>query len=175
MKALDMAALALVIIGGLNWLLVGLFEFDLVASIFGSQENIGAKIVYILVGLAALYSLKFFGHINDHYDLAEDTNRVTGTGTTRTDADAVGTKGADARTAGISTESKEVGPAAGSTKNKSVDADTRTGADSRHVDDRTKGISDDVDPTTGSTKNKPVDVDTRTGADTRDIDDIDRR
>lgn len=174
MKALDMAALALVIIGGLNWLLVGLFEFDLVASIFGSQENIGAKIVYILVGLAALYSLKFFGLINDHYERAEDTNRVTGTGTTRTDADGTtGTTGADARTAGISNESKEVGPAAGSTKNKPMDADTRTGADAR-----TAGISnesEEVDPTTGSTKNKPVDVDTRTGADTRDLDDTDRR
>ncbi|MET3109818.1 MULTISPECIES: DUF378 domain-containing protein [Salinicoccus] len=171
MKALDMAALALVIIGGLNWLLVGLFEFDLVASIFGSQENIGAKIVYILVGLAALYSLKFFGHINDHHERAEDTNRVTGTGTTRTDADrTTGTTGADARTAGISNESKEVGPTAGSTKNKPMDADTRTGTDTR-----TTGMSEEVDPTTGSTKNKPVDVDTRTGADTRDLDDTDRR
>lgn len=67
MKALDMLALALVIIGGLNWLLVGLFEFDLVASIFGGQEALLSKIIYILVGLAALYSLKFFGYITEHY------------------------------------------------------------------------------------------------------------
>ncbi|GAB3058689.1 hypothetical protein JCM19029_08920 [Salinicoccus sesuvii] len=65
MKALDILALLLLIIGGLNWLLVGLFEFDLVASIFGGQEELLSKVVYILVGLAALYCLKFFGMITD--------------------------------------------------------------------------------------------------------------
>lgn len=64
MKALDNIALILLIIGGLNWLLVGLFEFDLVASLFGGQEALLSKIVYILVGLSALYSLKFLGLIN---------------------------------------------------------------------------------------------------------------
>ncbi|TVT27804.1 DUF378 domain-containing protein [Salinicoccus cyprini] len=65
MKALDILALVLLIVGGLNWLLVGLFEFDLVASIFGGQDAILSKVVYILVGLAALYCLKFFGMITD--------------------------------------------------------------------------------------------------------------
>ncbi len=65
MKALDIIALVLLIVGGLNWLLVGLFEFDLVASIFGGQDAILSKIVYILVGLSALYCLKFFGLITD--------------------------------------------------------------------------------------------------------------
>ena len=64
MKALDGVALGLTIIGGLNWLLVGLFEFDLVSSIFGGQTALLAKIVYILVGISALYCLKFFGYIN---------------------------------------------------------------------------------------------------------------
>ncbi|MFD2829248.1 DUF378 domain-containing protein [Corticicoccus populi] len=64
MKALDIVALILLIVGGLNWLLVGLFEFDLVASLFGSQEAILSKVVYILVGLSALYSLKFIGLIS---------------------------------------------------------------------------------------------------------------
>ena len=41
-------------------MLVGLFEFDLVASIFGGQDNIIARIVYVLVGLAALYCIKYF-------------------------------------------------------------------------------------------------------------------
>ncbi|MFC3418749.1 DUF378 domain-containing protein [Salinicoccus hispanicus] len=79
MKALDILALVLLIVGGLNWLLVGLFEFDLVASIFGGQDEILSKVVYILVGLAALYCLKFFGMITDdgarreaHHD---DVNR----------------------------------------------------------------------------------------------------
>ena len=64
MKALDTIALILLIVGGLNWLLVGLFEFDLVATIFGGQEELLSKIVYVLGGLSALYCLKFFGLIN---------------------------------------------------------------------------------------------------------------
>ncbi|MFL2104633.1 DUF378 domain-containing protein [Desemzia sp. FAM 23991] len=61
MKTLDSIALALLIVGGLNWLLVGLFEFDLVATLFGGQDTLLSKIVYIIVGLCALYCLKFFG------------------------------------------------------------------------------------------------------------------
>lgn len=64
MKALDSIALALLIVGGLNWLLVGLFEFDLVATLFGGQTSLLSKIVYIIVGLCALYSLKFFPLLN---------------------------------------------------------------------------------------------------------------
>ncbi len=60
MKALDSVTLALVIVGGLNWLLVGLFEFDLVATIFGGPTTILAKIIYVLVGLSAIYCLKLF-------------------------------------------------------------------------------------------------------------------
>lgn len=54
----DMIALILVIIGGLNWGLVGLFNFDLVAALFGVMSTL-SKLVYILVGLAALYSIYF--------------------------------------------------------------------------------------------------------------------
>ncbi|HAV41002.1 MAG TPA: DUF378 domain-containing protein [Acidobacteria bacterium] len=54
LSTLDRVCLILVIIGGLNWLLVGLFEFDLVAGIFGAMAT---RIVYILVGLATLYVL----------------------------------------------------------------------------------------------------------------------
>ncbi|OKL36006.1 DUF378 domain-containing protein [Domibacillus mangrovi] len=64
MKALDAVALILLIIGGVNWLLVGLFQFDLVATIFGGQDALLARIVYVLVGLSALYSLKFLSLIN---------------------------------------------------------------------------------------------------------------
>ena len=60
MKTLDSVALALLIIGGLNWLLVGLFNFDLVATIFGGQTAILSKVIYVIVGLCALYPLKFF-------------------------------------------------------------------------------------------------------------------
>lgn len=54
--ALDWIALVLVIIGGLNWGLVGLFKFDLVQAIFGSISWL-ASLIYILVGLAALYMI----------------------------------------------------------------------------------------------------------------------
>lgn len=63
MHVLDIIALILVIIGGLNWLLVGLFKFDLVAKLFGGQESAISRTIYILVGIAALYALKFFAII----------------------------------------------------------------------------------------------------------------
>ncbi len=50
-------ALALTIIGGINWGLIGLFRFDLVAWIFGGSTTIGSRIVYGLVGLAALWCI----------------------------------------------------------------------------------------------------------------------
>jgi len=57
MKALDMITLILVIIGGLNWGLVGLFQFDLVATIFGGSSGTITRIIYVLVGLSALYQI----------------------------------------------------------------------------------------------------------------------
>jgi uncharacterized membrane protein YuzA (DUF378 family) len=56
MKPLNVITLLLVIVGGLNWGLVGLLEFDLVAAIFGAGSAL-ARIVYILVGLSALWQL----------------------------------------------------------------------------------------------------------------------
>jgi hypothetical protein len=53
---LDWVAIVLVIVGGLNWGLVGAFNFDLVAFIFGAMSML-SKIVYVLVGLAALYMI----------------------------------------------------------------------------------------------------------------------
>jgi uncharacterized membrane protein YuzA (DUF378 family) len=56
MKALNVTALILIIVGGINWGLVGLFEFDLVAAIFGVMSWL-SRLIYILVGLAALYAI----------------------------------------------------------------------------------------------------------------------
>jgi uncharacterized membrane protein YuzA (DUF378 family) len=56
MTTLDYAAMALLIIGGLNWAMVGLFGVDVVASLFGVQSP-GTRLVYLLVGIAALYSI----------------------------------------------------------------------------------------------------------------------
>jgi uncharacterized membrane protein YuzA (DUF378 family) len=63
LKPIDMVALLLVIVGALNWALVGLFEFDLVATITGDEfgeTNIISRIVYVLVGLSGLWLLSLF-------------------------------------------------------------------------------------------------------------------
>ena len=57
---MDRFALVLVIIGAINWLLVGLFQFDLVATIFGGQSSIISRIIYALVGVSGLWCLKLF-------------------------------------------------------------------------------------------------------------------
>ncbi len=54
LSAIDMLVLALIIVGGLNWGLVGFFNFDLVATIFGPMSML-SRIVYGLVGVSALY------------------------------------------------------------------------------------------------------------------------
>ena len=54
---IDRIALALLIIGGINWGSVGLFKFDIVAWIFGSSEAIGARVVYVLIALCALWCI----------------------------------------------------------------------------------------------------------------------
>jgi uncharacterized membrane protein YuzA (DUF378 family) len=55
MKAIDVVAAVLLVVGGLNWGLWGLFEFDLVAALFGGNTAIVSKLVYTLVGIAAVY------------------------------------------------------------------------------------------------------------------------
>ncbi|KAB3537261.1 DUF378 domain-containing protein [Alkaliphilus pronyensis] len=54
---MDRLALSLVIIGALNWGLIGLFQFDLVAALFGGQQSILSRIVYSLVGVAGAYCI----------------------------------------------------------------------------------------------------------------------
>ena len=56
MRAINSVTLLLLIVGGLNWGLVGLFDFDLVAAVFGEMSAI-SRIVYVLVGVSALYQL----------------------------------------------------------------------------------------------------------------------
>jgi len=64
MKTLDYIALILVVIGALNWGLIGFFEFDLVRAIFGDMTWI-SRVVYALVGIGGLYALSFFGRIRN--------------------------------------------------------------------------------------------------------------
>jgi len=60
MNTLDWIAFILVVIGGLNWGLVGFFNFDLVATLFGDMSTV-SRIVYDLVGLSALYAIFTIG------------------------------------------------------------------------------------------------------------------
>ncbi|WP_024614432.1 DUF378 domain-containing protein [Clostridium sp. Ade.TY] len=59
MKFLDTLALLLVIIGAVNWGLIGFFQFDLVATLFGDMSAI-SRIIYSIVGIAGLYAISFF-------------------------------------------------------------------------------------------------------------------
>ena len=54
---MDTLSLILVIIGAINWLLIGLFQFDLVGWLFGGQSAIISRIIYSLVGLAGLWCI----------------------------------------------------------------------------------------------------------------------
>ena len=54
---MDRISLLLVIVGALNWLLVGLFQFDFVSWVFGGQTAVLSRIVYALVGIAGLWSI----------------------------------------------------------------------------------------------------------------------
>lgn len=57
MKVIDKIALVLIIIGAINWGLIGLFSFDLVATIFGDMTTI-SRIIYGLVGISGLWGIK---------------------------------------------------------------------------------------------------------------------
>lgn len=57
MDMLDRTSLILTIIGGINWLLVGLFQFDLVAYICGGQDALISRIIYTIVGVASLWCI----------------------------------------------------------------------------------------------------------------------
>lgn len=57
MKSIDILVAILLVVGGLNWGLVGLFQFDLVAAIFGGQGAFLSRIIYILVGASAVYQV----------------------------------------------------------------------------------------------------------------------
>ena len=65
---LDRISLILTIVGGINWLLVGLFQFDLVAYICGGQAGMISRVIYTVVGIAALWciSLLFKEHVPEH-------------------------------------------------------------------------------------------------------------
>lgn len=65
MQTIQRVALVLTIIGALNWGLVGLFEFDLVASLFGGADEIVSRVIYTVIGLAGIINV---GLLFDDFD-----------------------------------------------------------------------------------------------------------
>ncbi len=59
MKLLDNIILALIILGAINWGLIGIFQFDLVANIFGSM-SVFSRVIYSIIGISGLYAISFF-------------------------------------------------------------------------------------------------------------------
>ena len=59
MKVIDTITLILVIVGALNWGSIGIFQFDLVAALFGGQAALLSRIVYTLVALAGVFAISF--------------------------------------------------------------------------------------------------------------------
>lgn len=64
-KPFDWTTLTLVIIGAINWGLIGFFQFDLVASLFGGMDSWVSRIVYAIVGISGLYALSLYGRITN--------------------------------------------------------------------------------------------------------------
>ncbi len=64
-KPLDWTALTLVIIGAINWGLIGFFKFDLVATLFGGMDSLISRIVYALIGLCGLYCITLYAKFSN--------------------------------------------------------------------------------------------------------------
>jgi uncharacterized protein len=74
-SAIQRIALILTIIGAINWGLIGFFQFDLVASIFGGQDSALSRIIYGLVGLAGLINLGLLFKPNESHVREPETQR----------------------------------------------------------------------------------------------------
>ena len=68
MKWFDNTSLTIVIIGAVNWLLIGIFRFDLVAFLFGTLTWL-SRIIYTIVGLCGLYLISLYGRIGSTSDV----------------------------------------------------------------------------------------------------------
>lgn len=70
MMIIDRIALALSIIGALNWGSIGLFKFDVVAWIFGGQASVGARIVYVAVALCGIWCISLLFRSSDERSMS---------------------------------------------------------------------------------------------------------
>ncbi len=68
MKILNCICLTIAIIGAINWGLIGFFDYNLVASLFGSGSAV-SRVIYSLVGLSGLYLISFYGYVCSSDDM----------------------------------------------------------------------------------------------------------
>ncbi len=80
-NTLKRVALALTIIGGINWGLIGFFQFDLVAAMFGGQDSLLSRVIYSLVGISSLYCLTLLFESDEETDTASVESRSLNYGT----------------------------------------------------------------------------------------------
>ncbi|MGI5873484.1 MAG: DUF378 domain-containing protein [Bacillota bacterium] len=73
MNVLNKIFLTLLIIGGVNWGLIGLFQLDIVAAIFGGMASILSRVVYTLVGISALYCITMLFYDTSDHELAHES------------------------------------------------------------------------------------------------------
>ena len=73
-KTMDWLALCVLIIGAVNWGLIGFFQFDLIAGVFGGQDSWFSRILYAIVGIAGIYSFCLFNRVNQ--DALDQDNLV---------------------------------------------------------------------------------------------------
>ena len=73
---LDKIALFILLVGGINWGLVGLFGFDIIAWAFGGSASVMSRILYIVVALAAIWCISLFFSQNEIISTGRDKDRI---------------------------------------------------------------------------------------------------
>ncbi|MDJ1475073.1 DUF378 domain-containing protein [Bacillus sp. LS15-K4] len=76
MSTLQRIALVFTVIGAVNWGLIGFFQFDLVAAIFGGQNSALARIIYGIVGISGLINLGLLFKPSENLDTHPETNEI---------------------------------------------------------------------------------------------------
>ncbi len=74
-KPFDWTALTLIIIGAVNWGLIGFFKFDLISAVFGGIDSWISRIIFAIVGLTGLYALTLYGRISEDMQIGKSNNQ----------------------------------------------------------------------------------------------------
>ena len=72
MKVVNSIFLAVLIIAAVNWGAIGLFNVNLISTLFGSISDVIVRIIYILAGIAGLWAFSFFGKIDDEDNMSRE-------------------------------------------------------------------------------------------------------